>query len=262
VYCSVTGFGKDGPYARRPSYDTVISAIGGLYSLVTPADSVAPIGPAMSDTLSGMFAVQAILGALYQRNLTGHGQVVESSMLGAVCGFLTEPITSVMDTGQHVELNTRQRRAQAYGCVASDGKAFIIHMSVPDRFWRAVADAMERPDWLDDPRFADRRLRHDNYPALDAELKHQALTRTRDEWFARFEERDIPHAPWNQIEDLPSDPQVEVMGLLRDVCMPDGQPPLRTAVSGLRFSECDPVPVSAPPELGQDNLAIVGREAP
>ncbi|HEY1486299.1 MAG TPA: CoA transferase, partial [Micromonosporaceae bacterium] len=250
IYCGLTGFGATGPYTHRPSYDTMISAMGGMYSLISAPDAPSPIGPAYSDLLSGMFAVQGILAALHQRAETGEGQVVDVTMLGSVLGFLTEAVTSTLETGELLEPNTRQRRAQAYGCVAGDGRAFVVHLSVPEKFWRALTDAVERPEWRGDPRFAGRQDRYDHYAELDALLKDVARTRTRQEWFVRFADRDIPHGPINTLADICDDPQVAKMELLEDVEV-DGGPPMRMTRPTIAFSAAATPVGQAAPRLGE-----------
>jgi formyl-CoA transferase len=258
VYCAISGFGTSGPYATRPSYDSVISAMGGVYSLLGPADEPRPIGPAMSDLLSGIFAVQGILAALLQRTSTGAGQTVDVTMLGSVLAFLGEAVTSAAETGQLMEPNTRQRRAQAYGAVAADGKAFVVHLSVPDKFWRALCDAMQRPDWLSDPRLATRQDRFDHYAVLEGLIREQARLRARDEWFARFAERDLPHAPLNTVLDLAGDEQVSAMELIRPLPMPDGEP-MAMSAPAVRFSAAVTGLHRAAPKLGADNDELLSR---
>jgi formyl-CoA transferase len=255
IYCAITGFGEDGPYALRPSYDSVISAVSGMYSLLMPMAAPAPVGPAMSDLLSGLFAVQGILAALHQRASTGLGQRVDVTMLGAVLDFLGEAVTTTAETGLLIEPNTRQRRAQAYGAIAADGKAFIVHLSVPDKFWQALCTAMERPDWLADPRLASREDRYRNYALLDGLIREQALTRTRAEWFARFAELDLPHGPLNTMQQVADDEQVRAMGAVTAVPMPDGEPMTMTAPA-CRFSAAT-LPATRPaPVLGADDASL------
>lgn len=256
ITCSITGFGATGDYAARPSYDTVISAMGGLYSLLMPIDDPSPVGPGMSDLLSGVFAVQGILAALHERSVSGRGQVVDVTMLGSVLGFLTEAVTSTLETGEELAPNTRQRRAQAYGCVGSDGLAFVVHLSVPDKFWHALTDALEHPEWRDDPRFADRRARYAHYAELETLIKQATRTRTRDEWFARFLERDLPHGPLNTIAQIVDDAQVASMGLLEDVAFPDG-PPMRMTTPATTFSRTPTGAGRPAPELGADTDAVL-----
>jgi formyl-CoA transferase len=257
IYCSITGFGETGPYAQRPTYDTVVSAMSGLYSVLLPAGSAAPVGPAMSDLLAGLYAVQGVLAALHARERSGCGQRVEVTMLGAAIGFLGEAVTSATETGRPIRPNTRQRRAQAYGAVAGDELAFVVHLSVPDKFWRALCSAMGRPDWLDDERLATRQDRYENYAVLEGLIREQARTRTRDEWFSAFLDHDLPHAPLNSFLDLVNDAQVAAMDLLVGVEMPGGAPPMTLVGPPARFSATPTGAPTAAPTLGADNAALV-----
>ncbi|GII90511.1 CaiB/BaiF CoA transferase family protein [Sinosporangium siamense] len=216
VYCSITGFGPSGPYAKRPAYDTVISAVGGMYSHLVPLESPRPIGPAFSDLLSGMSAAQGVLAALHARSASGEGQRVEVSMLGSVADFLTEAISTYLETGSTAQPGGRAARAQAYGCVGSDGLPFVVHMSVPEKFWLGLLDVLDRRDLASDPRFATRDLRYRNYDALDEVLKAETRKRPRDEWFELLTAADIPHGPLNTVADLVQDAQVLHMGLIED----------------------------------------------
>ncbi|MDH4119420.1 MAG: CoA transferase [Acidimicrobiia bacterium] len=245
VYCSISGFGEVGPYVDRPAYDTVISAMGGLYSQILDPDRPQPVGPAFSDLLAGMFAVQAILAALYARTNTGRGQYADASMLRAVMGFLVEPGSNRLDMGEVTSPTTRQRRAQAHGLVASDGLAFVVHMSVPEKFWIATTDAFGIPELRGDPRFADRDGRHDHYSELGDALRAAAARRTRAEWFEILAAADIPHAPINGFDSIFEDPQVEAMGIVEEIEMPDGARPLAQVGPPFRLSST-PLRVSPP----------------
>lgn len=222
VYCSITGFGPVGPYASRPAYDTVISAVGGMYSQITDVSKARPLGPAFSDLLAGTSAVQAVLAALVARSRTGRGQHVEVSMVGALVDFLTEASSTYLLTGDVSGPDSRPRRAQAYGCVGSDDRAFVVHMSVPEKFWTGLLEVLERPDLADDPRFATREARVANYDELDAVLKAETRRHPREHWMARLAEHDIPHGPLNRVSELFEDPQLAAMGLVEDMAGPDG----------------------------------------
>lgn len=245
VYCAISGFGDVGPYIDRPAYDTVISAMGGLYSQILDPEEPQPMGPAFSDLLAGTFAVQAVLAALYARTRTGRGQFADASMLRAVMGFLVEPGSNRLDTGEVTLPSTRQRRAQAYGLIASDGLSFVVHMSVPEKFWVATSDAFGVPELRDDPRFSDRTARHDNYDDLAVELRKAALRRTREAWFEILAVADIPHAPINGFDRIFEDPQVQAMGIVETIEMPDGERPLRQVGPPFRLSDT-PLRVTPP----------------
>ncbi len=251
VFAAITGFGPTGPYVDRPAYDTVISAMGGLFSQLFDLDRPQPVGPAFSDLLAGLTAAHGILAALIARERTGRGQLVDASMLRAVVGLLSEPGSVYLDQGQDTVSNTRQRRAQAYGLVASDGLPFVVHMSVPEKFWLALTDVFDLVELRDDPRFTDRMARHDNYAALDQILKESALTRTRSEWFERLERADVPHGAINGFAEVFDDPQVAELGLVETIEMPSGERPLTQVGPSLRLSET-PLRVEPPaPSLGQ-----------
>ena len=256
ITCSVTGFGPDGPYAKRPAYDTVISAVSAMYSQVVPADILRPLGPAFSDLLSGMSAAQAILAALHARAQRGTGEHLEVSMVGSVIDFLTEGASTFLDAGHISQPDSRPRRAQAYACRGSDDLAFVVHMSVPEKFWLGLLDAFERPDLADDPRFATREGRVSNSDELDSELKAIARTAPRAHWLRRLEERDIPHGPLNSVADLFDDPQIAHMGLVGTVTAPDGTE-VRVPLPSTRFSASGAADLRYAPMLGEHNAELV-----
>ncbi|WP_171013140.1 CoA transferase [Microbacterium sp. 2FI] len=248
VSCSITGFGPTGPYATRPAYDTVISAVGGMYSQVVPASILRPLGPAFSDLLSGAAAVQAILAALHARDRRGTGEHVEISMVGSLIDFLTEASSTYLETGQVAQPDSRPRRAQAFACVGSDGGAFVVHLSVPEKFWVGLLAVLERPDLAEDPRFVTREARVRHYDELDVELKSITSARPREHWLARLLEHDIPHGPLNTVADLFDDPQIASMGLVEQIDGPNGEP-LRVPVHSAGFSVSGRPDYRAAPQL-------------
>ncbi len=257
VYCAITGFGATGPYAGRPAYDTVISAMGGLFSQLIDLESPQPVGPAFSDLLAGLSAVHGILAALYERHETGKGQFVDVSMLRSVIGLLAEPGSVFLDQGQVTVSNTRQRRAQAYGLVSSDSLPFVVHMSVPEKFWLAVTEAFDLIELRDDPKFADRSARHDNYTALDRTLKAAARSRTRDEWFDILERADVPHGPINGFDELFDDPQVIELGIVESLDLGPDERPLRQVGPQFQMSG-SPLHIDPPaPDLGQHTERVL-----
>lgn len=259
IYCSVTGFGPDGPYADRPAYDTIISAMSGMYGMVLDPESPRPAGPAFSDLLSGQYAALAITSALHARSVSGAGQKIDVSMLGAVLGFITEAATSYLDTGEVTRRDTRQRRAQAYGLVGSDGLPFVVHMSVPERFWMAVTDVMGVPHLREDPRFQSRSDRYDNYEALEAELSAVAARRPRQDWLDLLSAADIPTSPINSIDDVFDDPQVQAMDLIEEIPLPGDDRPMRMAG---RFATMSDTPIATrrlAPGYGEHNEEVLAE---
>ncbi|MFF2372329.1 CaiB/BaiF CoA transferase family protein [Agromyces sp. NPDC058110] len=264
ITCSITGFGAEGPYAKRPAYDTVISAVGAMYSQVVPADTLRPLGPAFSDLLSGMSASQAVLAALHARDARGtadqpgEGEHLEVSMVGSLIDFLAEAASTFLETGQVAGPDSRPRRAQAYACVGSDGRAFVIHMSVPEKFWIGLVEVLETPELATDPRFSTREARVRNYDELDVELKAITERMPRQHWLDRLAAADIPHGPLNTVADLFDDPQIASMGLVEEIVGHDGTP-LRVPAPSTRFHRSGRPALHAAPRLGADNATLLGR---
>jgi formyl-CoA transferase len=257
IYCAITGFGATGPYADRPAYDTVISAMGGLFSQIIDLEKPQPVGPAFSDMLAGLSAAHGILAALVARERTGRGQFVDASMLRSVVGLLAEPGSVFLDQGNLTVSNTRQRRAQAYGMLASDGLPFVIHMSVPEKFWLAVTEAMGLQDLVDDPRFVDRQARHDHYQELDTILKDAATKRTRAEWFEILERADVPHGPINRFEELFDDPQVAELEIVESITMPGDERDLTQVGPQFALSETALRTTPPAPAVGQHTAEVL-----
>ncbi|GLU88438.1 CaiB/BaiF CoA-transferase family protein [Agromyces sp. NBRC 114283] len=261
VSCAITGFGPEGPYAKRPAYDTVISAVGGMYSQVVPEDLLRPLGPAFSDLLSGMSAAQGVLAALHARGDAGPGEHVEVSMVGSLIDFLTEAASTYLETGQVAGPDSRPRRAQAYACRGSDGLDFVIHMSVPEKFWTGLLEVLERPELADDPRFATREARVRNYDELDAELKATTALMPRQHWLDRLVAHDIPHGPLNTVAHLFDDPQIAAMRLVEEIEGPDGSA-LRVPVPSTRFHRSGRPALAAAPRLDQHGAELLGAPLP
>src|SRR5712691_2311428 len=155
IYCSISGFGQDGPSAGRPAYDQVGQAVSGLMSLLTDGDQPPrPIGPTFSDSLTSLFSMIGILSALNARTVTQTGQHVRTSMLQSTLGFLVEPIAHLAATGASPGPYTRPRQSQSYGFRTSDGTSLVIHLSTPDKFWHGLLRALECAQLGEDPRFA------------------------------------------------------------------------------------------------------------
>jgi crotonobetainyl-CoA:carnitine CoA-transferase CaiB-like acyl-CoA transferase len=256
INCAITGFGPVGPLANRPSYDTVISAVGGLYSQIVPQEAMRPLGPAFSDLLAGQSAAIAVLAALTSRARSGAGESISVPMVGALIDFLTEPASTFLQVGEVSHPDSRPRRAQAYGFVDSDGKAFIVHMSVPEKFWTGLLDVIERPELAEDERFRTRERRVRHYDELDAELKTVMRTRPRAEWFRRLEIADIPHGPVNTVAELFDDPQIAAMGLVENLTFPDGSI-TRIPRHSVDFSRSGRPEYRAAPLLGADTDAVL-----
>ena len=214
VYCSISGFGADGPYVDRPSYDSVAQALSGFLSVVVDESRPRFLGPALADAITGIYASYGVLGALFDRSRTGKGRVVEVSMLEAMAHFAVEPYAAYFSLGTVPKSSDRPRLAQAHILRTNDGGLIAIHLSSLEKFWTGLLAALNAPELGTDPRFNTRLLRIDNYDALGAELDRRFQTGTVAEWVERLGGNDVPFAPINKVDMAVNDPQVKHLGVM------------------------------------------------
>jgi len=255
VYCSISGFGGDGPYVERPSYDSVAQALSGFLSVVVDEERPRFLGPALADAITGIYAATGILGALLERSRTGHGRLVEVSMLEAMAHFAVEPFAAYFALGTVPKSSDRPRLAQAYILRTSDSRLIAIHLSSLEKFWQGLTTALEADDLARDPRFGARLARIDNYEALGAELDRRFRQRTLAEWATRLSANDVPFAPINGIDSVVEDPQARHLGLVVPVesAKEGGRQAVRPP---LQFDGTRADSVSAAPLLNEHGDAI------
>ena len=256
IWCSITGYGSDGPYAMRPGYDTVGQAASGLLSLLTDISDPKPMGISRSDHLGGMNAANGILGAIIARGRNGRGQRVETSLLEATLSFCGENAARFFENGKVPGRATRTHQAQVYAFTASDGKAFVVHLSSPTKFWVALTQVVGHPEWVEDARFKTKEARGKNYDVLNKALGEVFGAHTRDHWLDLLLQKDVPAAPLNTFDDVFADPQVQHLQMRVDV----PHPTLGTVGyvrNGVRLSETPNSVRFCSPELGEHNDEIL-----
>ena len=215
IYCAITGFGADGPYAERPAFDNVGQALSGWMSRHRRDDDPRVAGPAISDPATSYYAASAVLAALFERNFSNQGRLVEVNMLEATIALNLEPLAAYFDQGEPAGLYQRGGASQAYNLVCKDGKCVALHMSSPDKFWQAFCRVIERPDWA--ATYAQRADRARDYETIAFELKKTFAALTRAEWMERLEREDVPFAPELGVQDLEHDPQVRHLGTIYEL---------------------------------------------
>lgn len=220
VYCSISGFGADGPYVDRPSYDSVAQALSGFLSVVVDESRPRFLGPALADAITGIYASYGVLGALFDRSRSGRGRMVEVSMLEAMAHFAVEPYAAYFALGTVPRSSDRPRLAQAHILRTGDGGFIAIHLSSLEKFWTGLIGALEAPELAADPRFSTRLARIDNYDALGAELDRRFSAQPAAHWEQRLGANDVPHAPINRVDAAVRDPQVQHLGLMVPVHAP------------------------------------------
>jgi crotonobetainyl-CoA:carnitine CoA-transferase CaiB-like acyl-CoA transferase len=258
IHCSLTGFGRDGPYMNRPSYDAVAQSLSGVLSQFVDPQSPQPAGPTIADNITGFYAAYGILGALHERGRTGKGRRIETNMLEATIAFAPDAFINHKRYGMAAGPLTRVGASQSYAFRCQDGKLIAIHMSSQPKFWDGLLSALERPDLGTNPDFASRENRISNYTALRDALAKIFAIRPRSHWAQRLEAEDVPYAPVHSVSEVMEDDQVRHLQTFYQVRHPEEgdvwgvHPPI--FVDGER-----PGPVAPPPVLGEHNLQILGE---
>jgi crotonobetainyl-CoA:carnitine CoA-transferase CaiB-like acyl-CoA transferase len=214
VYCSISGFGSSGPYADRPSYDSVAQALSGFLSVVVDPDRPRFLGPALADAITGIYAAYGVLGALFERSRTGRGRLVEISMLEAMAHFAIEPFAAFFALNAAPKSSDRPRLAQAYILRTADGGLIVIHLSSLEKFWTGLTAAVASEQLSNDERFRTRQGRIDHYEILGGELDAWFSAKPLQYWVERLGENDVPFAPIHRIDEVVKDPQVEHLGVI------------------------------------------------
>lgn len=220
VHATITGFGADGPYAARPSYDAVAAALSGMTSVFADDAFHDLRGPTITDNVSGMYAAYGVLAALLRRGRTGRGGRIEVNMLEAGIAFMPDLFANQQQLGIAQTPYTRAASSQSFVLRCADGKLIALHLSSQPKFWEALVAALERPDLAEDKRFATRPNRMANYRVLKTVLDEAFARRTLPAWLARLASTDVPHAPVLAIEDVPADPQVKHLGTFAELVDP------------------------------------------
>lgn len=255
VYTSVSGYGLTGPDAGRAGYDVgAFWARSGIASKLVPDDAApSDIRSGLGDHVTAMTAVAGICAALLQRERTGQGQLVETSLLRTGIWCLGWDLGIQLRFGK---LAPTLPRAEAMNPLvnpyqASDGRWFWLLGLETERHWPGLLRALNRPDLGDDDRFATGRGRRKNAAALIAALDEHLATATRDEWTARFDAEDVWWAPVNTPAEVLEDPQAVATGAFVDVPGGEGAPAHRAVATPVRFSGAEVGPAGPVPGLGE-----------
>lgn len=253
VYCEITGAGAT---TDRPMYDAVAQGLTGLMSMTSGTSEPRPLGPALTDSICGALSAVAVAGALVERQRTGRGQIIRTSMIEACLNFLAESLTDYFATGVSPSPHTRPRHSQSYGFVCGDGAPLVVHLSTPDKFWRGLLEAVDRPDLAEDHRFRSYGDRVEAYDALEAVLQPVFSSKPRPVWLELLAENDVPAAPVHTLGDALDDPLVARFQMTSAVASEDGSEPVCVVHRPWRAAWQSTY--TAPPALGADTKEILG----
>ena len=273
VYASLTAYGLEGPDRDAPGYDmAAFSGRSGIADRATPPGGAPPILPGgMGDNVTAMAMVAGITGALFDRERSGEGQLVSTSLLRTGIYSIGMDVATRVGLGRIAPPppRTKPQNPLMNPYRASDGKWFWLVGAESERHWPGMVEALGEPGLTNDERFATPRERRRNAEALVSAIDALAARRTRDEWAAIFRRHDVWWAPINSVDDLLSDPQVLACGAFVDVPVAAGQTvsdSFNGVATPVDFSRTPVGPAGPPPAVGADADALleslgVGSEA-
>ena len=260
VYCSITGFGQTGPYAPRPGYDFVFQGMGGLMSITGVPDGQPGAGPmkvgvAVADLITAMYVTSAILGAIEQRHVSGHGQHIDIALLDCLIALTSFQTLNWFVSGEVPQrLGNGHPNIVPYQVFACKGGHLILAVANDGQF-RSFSQAVGKPEWADDERFKVGASRGANRELLCGMVAELMLTRTMHEWIELLEANNVPCGPINNIDQVFDDPQVQHRGMRVAMQHPSG--PLSLLASPMRFGDTPVRYELPPPLLGQHTAEVL-----
>ncbi|KDE41188.1 CAIB/BAIF family protein [Nitrincola lacisaponensis] len=263
IYCSITGFGQDGPYAQRAGYDFMIQGMGGLMSLTGQPDSEPGGGPvkvgvAFADIFTGMYAANAIMAALLQRQRTGEGTYIDLALLDVQVGVLANQALNYLTSGDVPQrLGNAHPNIVPYQAFATRDGHLILAVGNDGQF-RRFCETAGCVELADDPRFQTNALRVQHRAELIPLLLEPLRQKTTDEWLLALEQVGVPCGPINTLDRVFEDPQVKHRGLKITRPHPqDGE--VQLVSNPIRFNGEALNAPTAPPLLGEHTDAVLSR---
>ena len=268
IYCSVTGFGQDGPYAPRAGYDLMIQAMSGMMSITGRADEAPGGGPlrvgvALTDLFTGVYACSAILAAIEVRHRTGEGQHIDMALLDVGMAILANQAAGFLNTGAVPQRmgNSHPSLAPYQDFPTADG-AMLLAIGNDGQFAR-FCQAAGHPEWAADARYASNTLRVQHRSVLIPAMEAVTRTRSTADWIALLEDKAVPCGAINDIGQAFADAQVQARGLklnqpLAPAIIDDTAiESIASVASPLRLSGTPPVLHRAPPMLGEHTNEVL-----
>ncbi|MDX1433775.1 MAG: CoA transferase [Gammaproteobacteria bacterium] len=258
VYVSISGFGERGPYAAKPVYDPLVQSLSGLTTIQAGSDEARPrlVRTILPDKLTGISTAQAVTAALLARERTGEGQHVRVSMLGSVIAFLWSS-----DMGSQTFVGEELPHAETASFIDLIYETLDGYVSVAvntDAQWRALAHALDRPEWIDDERFATPALRQVNIDERLELTQERLRTRSSADWLARLEAAGVPSAPVLTRAEMVRHPQVLENEMVVETVHPSAGR-LRQAAPAAAFSRTPTAMRQAAPLLGEHTDEILAE---
>jgi crotonobetainyl-CoA:carnitine CoA-transferase CaiB-like acyl-CoA transferase len=257
IYCSISGFGQNGPYAHRAGYDFLIQAMGGLMSVTgEPGGEPMKAGVAFADIFTGLYSANAILAALHQRRITGAGTHIDMALLDVQIGVMANQASSYLTTGNNPpRLGNAHPSIVPYQVFPTADDEMVIAVGNDGQFQR-LCDVLALPELANDPRYATNAGRVEHRDTLIALLSERLSERDRTDWLQRMEASGIPCGPINNLQQTFDDPQVQARQLQIRRHHASGQDILLVS-NPIRFDDKNLNADKPPPRLGQHTTPVL-----
>ena len=266
VYCSISGFGQDGPMSPRPAYDHIVQAVSGIMSVTgTPDTAPSRTGPPLVDYLTGLSATVAVLAALRERDRAGEAQFIDVGMLDCAIAGMGSIISAHVNGGipaAHIG-NAAASGAPSSGLFPTNTSLLSIAANTEDQF-AALCRALGRPELLGDPRFRDPAIRKQNQEALRQIIGESLMGRSAIEWEHVFAAAGVPVGAVRSVSEVLGEAHVAARELFRRLDLPEQGRSAAIPTAGFKLNGRRVAPEHAPPVLGADNetvLAELGYDA-
>ncbi|SMG49178.1 CaiB/BaiF CoA transferase family protein [Paraburkholderia susongensis] len=264
VYCAISGFGMDGEFAKRPAYDQIIQGMAGVMSVTGDAGS-APlrVGYPVSDTVGGLTAAFGICAALLDARATGHGRMLDVSMLESTLATMGWVVSNYLNAGvTPVPMGNENFTAAPSGTFTTGDGPLNIAANETKQFV-SLCDLIGRPDLPDDPRFAERNARKLNRAALKAEIEAALAADSAANWEAKFFEAGVPAGRVMSVPEILAHPHLDSREFIREFAADETSERQRVTRAGFRLSDADTAPSSPAPSLSahtRTHLASLGYD--
>ncbi|MFQ5995783.1 MAG: CaiB/BaiF CoA transferase family protein [Acidiferrobacterales bacterium] len=259
VYASISGFGQEGPYSQRPGFDQIAQGMGGLMSITgLPGQGPVRVGVPIADLTAGMYCAIGVLIALLQREVTGQGQWVRTSLLQAQIAMLDFQAARWL-IGHEVPPQAGNNHPTSIPTgVFHTADGHINVATTGQTMWRRLCEVLEAEDLVDHPDYETAPARLQNRDALNAALDEQFAKRTSAEWIERLNEAGVPCGPIYPIDKMFDDPQVKHLNMAQPVEHPElGK--LNVVVHPINLSQADRPDYTAAPERGQHTDEVLAE---
>ena len=257
ILASISGFGQDGPYAKRPGFDQIAQGMGGLMSITgAPGEGPMRVGIPVADLTAGLFCAMGIQTALLEREKSGIGQWVNTSLLQAQI-FMLDFQAARWLSEKHVAGQAGNNHPTSVPTGVFKTSNGSINLAVAgETIWRRFVEAVDKKEWLEMHEFKDAKQRLKNRDYLNKLIEEVTISKTSDEWVEKLEKVGVPCGPINSIDKVFSDPQVKHLGIAQSVdTIPFGQ----TELVGQPFnlSRSPSIMKQRPPEKGEHNEDVL-----